>query len=127
MLKWNTPNTSSTSIETDVLSHSDCQRIVFHQDLTGPSSLWTQKFIQGIRLIVFDPIAKLNSGDYICSAALNDADISEVRNSSLMAQTHITVLNGNLMKFIDLLFFLMELVELCTYTLSSSIFVIHTQ
>ena len=92
-LKWNLPNTSPSSFEVDSISP---EQIVFHQDLHSHSSLWKVEYTQGIQLIVFDPDTKSNNGDYICRGIIDNNYGFEARNSSLMAQTHITILNGEL-------------------------------
>ena len=92
-LKWNLPNTSPSSFEVDSISP---EQIVFHQDLHSHSSLWNVEYTQGIQLIVFDPDTKSNNGDYICSGIIDNNYGFEARNSSLMAQTHISILNGKL-------------------------------
>ena len=90
-LNWNMPNNTPTNFEVNPISP---EHIVFHPGLHSHSDLWKTEYIQGIQLIVFDPVTTGNSGDYLCKGVPYKNDDLNTENDTLVAQTHITVHSG---------------------------------
>ena len=90
-LNWNLPNSSLSSYE---ISDISPEQIVFHPDLHSPSDLWNVEYIRGIQLIVSDPVATRNNGEYVCRGIPNKADEVQEENSNLLAKVHVNVLSG---------------------------------
>ena len=90
-LNWNLPNSSLSSYEVSDISP---EQIVFHPNLHSSSDSWNVEYLRGIQLIVSDPVATRNNGEYVCRGIADKADKFYDENDNLLSKVHVNVLSG---------------------------------